>query len=66
MIRMIRWIFWLIVLFWLVKKLKFLLEDKVSKNCHFSDSSKTRHFGDNTDKKISDKAGDYIDFEEIK
>jgi len=63
---MIRWIFWILVIFWLASKLKYLFADNDSNDSENIDYSKTKHSDNISNKKLSDNAGDYVDYEEIK
>lgn len=63
---MLRWIFWILILFWLFSKIKYLFVE----NEEQKEKSDTQSL-DTTDKsfipkKLKNDAGDYIDYEEIK
>lgn len=56
---MLRWIFWIIIAFWLISRLKFLFNNQDEKN--HSDIKP-----DNTQNKhLKKDAGDYVDYEEL-
>jgi hypothetical protein len=49
-----------------VSKLKYLFADNNSNDSENIDYSKTKHSDKISNKKLSDHAGDYVDYEEIK
>jgi hypothetical protein len=62
---MLRWIFWILILFWLFSKIKYLFvedeEQGEKSNTPRLDMSDTS----SAPKKLKNDAGDYIDYEEI-
>lgn len=62
---MIRWIFWIIIILWLLSKLKFLFASEATADNHQKYSDNARHHS-NKDKQLKNDAGDYVDYEEMK
>lgn len=60
---MIRWIFWLLIIFWLLSKLKYLFSNDEPLNN--TNHTTQKNFSTNSNKKLKDDAGEYIDYEEI-
>jgi len=62
---MLRWIFWILILFWLFSKIKHLFVE----NEEQGEKTDTQYLDTNdtssAPKKLKNDAGDYIDYEEI-
>ncbi|GAB4447217.1 MAG: hypothetical protein OHK0036_01240 [Bacteroidia bacterium] len=64
---MFRWIFWILIILWVLTKLKYLFEDKTeTKSSNHQHSSDNFSHSQQSQKRLKNEAGDYVDYEEMK
>lgn len=63
---MFRWIFWILIILWILTKLKYLFEDKTETEPSHQQHSDNFTHSQQSQKRLKNEAGDYVDYEEMK
>ncbi len=68
---MLRWIFWILIIIWLISKIKSIFEENTSKrnDAQYKDYTPKHNSSGTTNhvnKKLKNDAGEYVDYEELK
>lgn len=64
---MLRWIFWILIIFWLLSKIKSLFNTTTEQKNNYENKQEDEHSfheKNNIGKKLKNDAGEYVDFEE--